>query len=468
PGLKGVLDRIPGGDWKYKWVHNSYQLIKSGDKYANKIYNDYNHTPQTTFPQLKNEEIDAILNFASGESTKPKYANTDSSELGGNVLEINPARISAIWNDKFQNTLIATKEFEERLQVIFKTGHPELLDLYINNLDKKMYEIDSMAFSSDYYKTDLSPDQFLSRTQFHNFYLRHDGGIAINQPHMKELQAYFNLKRKAVQMASEKTYNDRKLKEQKEDNTYNDAKTNQAASDSKRNSENFTREFDVNLNEAYRQLGIKRDTSRQVNTKATYYGFTVTNIGWCNVDRYVFESTSTRTTLDYTDPNSGKKAVIRYEPLTISINNENEFEQVQVYLVPDSLNSFMKVTKEGTTFKENLNELFNYSLVVVAQKGNKWFWSQHDHVQPGNTSVQLDEIAESQLRVNLDYSFTKRAGENFRTELDMMIEQHSYNIQLKARQKQEEIDKAIMPVIFPYYMPAGNPTPPIDYDKRGK
>jgi cytochrome c2 len=37
PGLKGVFDRVPKGDWINKWIRNNEKLIKSGDAYANKI-----------------------------------------------------------------------------------------------------------------------------------------------------------------------------------------------------------------------------------------------------------------------------------------------------------------------------------------------------------------------------------------------------------------------------------------------
>lgn len=63
PGLQGVLDRIPGGNWKYDWVHNSSAMVKAGDDYATRIYGEYK-TVMTAFPQLTNEEIDAILAYA--------------------------------------------------------------------------------------------------------------------------------------------------------------------------------------------------------------------------------------------------------------------------------------------------------------------------------------------------------------------------------------------------------------------
>jgi cytochrome c2 len=75
PGLKGVLDRIPGGDWKYNWVKNSAAMKKSGDAYAAKITAEYGGAAMTAFPSLKNEEIDAILEYAhKGEA--PKAAAT--------------------------------------------------------------------------------------------------------------------------------------------------------------------------------------------------------------------------------------------------------------------------------------------------------------------------------------------------------------------------------------------------------
>jgi len=65
PALKGVLDRIPAGDWKYNWVRNPAAVIKSGDSYIAGLYPAKFKTMMTGFPLLKNEEIDAILAYAT-------------------------------------------------------------------------------------------------------------------------------------------------------------------------------------------------------------------------------------------------------------------------------------------------------------------------------------------------------------------------------------------------------------------
>ena len=40
PGLAGIFDRAPKGDWLNRWILNNQKVIKSGDAYANKIYNE--------------------------------------------------------------------------------------------------------------------------------------------------------------------------------------------------------------------------------------------------------------------------------------------------------------------------------------------------------------------------------------------------------------------------------------------
>ena len=62
PGLKGITQRRPI-DWIVKWVQNPQKVIKSGDKYAVDLYNKFNKTQMTAFPNLKEEDIKAILSY---------------------------------------------------------------------------------------------------------------------------------------------------------------------------------------------------------------------------------------------------------------------------------------------------------------------------------------------------------------------------------------------------------------------
>jgi cytochrome c2 len=64
PGLKGVFDRTPKGDWMKKWIINNQKMIKSGDAYAVKIYNDFGKATMNVFEgQLTETDVDAIIGY---------------------------------------------------------------------------------------------------------------------------------------------------------------------------------------------------------------------------------------------------------------------------------------------------------------------------------------------------------------------------------------------------------------------
>lgn len=64
PALRGVANKYDK-EWIYKWVHNSADLIKSGDAQAVKVFEENNKTPMTAFPQLSTADIDNILAYTS-------------------------------------------------------------------------------------------------------------------------------------------------------------------------------------------------------------------------------------------------------------------------------------------------------------------------------------------------------------------------------------------------------------------
>jgi len=63
PALKGVTERVPDKKLLYDWIHNNGKVLASGNPYFTKLFNDFNKTPMNTFPNLKDEEITAILKY---------------------------------------------------------------------------------------------------------------------------------------------------------------------------------------------------------------------------------------------------------------------------------------------------------------------------------------------------------------------------------------------------------------------
>ncbi|WOD45322.1 c-type cytochrome [Hwangdonia lutea] len=87
PALRHIEQRLADDEgldreWLYTWIKNSAGMVKSGDAYANKIYDEYNGAAMTAFPQLSNEDIDHILAYTAEEKKAPVVAETAAAEGG--------------------------------------------------------------------------------------------------------------------------------------------------------------------------------------------------------------------------------------------------------------------------------------------------------------------------------------------------------------------------------------------------
>ncbi len=62
PALRGVSQKYDK-EWLYSWIKNSAAMIKAGDAQAVAIWEEYNRTAMTAFPQLSNADIDNIIAY---------------------------------------------------------------------------------------------------------------------------------------------------------------------------------------------------------------------------------------------------------------------------------------------------------------------------------------------------------------------------------------------------------------------
>jgi hypothetical protein len=356
---------------------------------------------------------------------------------------INPAKIKAIWNDKFQNTILATREFEERLHWIHIIGDPAILDLYVNNLDKSLSFIDSLA-ASRWHAGNEAYNIFLS------FASRHDGKVKNGSARFQELKSYYENKSKAFTEAIAKTQNEFWNKQAQSDNDADNRKSEHETDSANRMQQNFAEEFNLNLKEAYRQLGY--DTSIKPGGNRNVYKVDVTSTGWCNVDRYVYASTVNRTTLNYTDTGTGKKAVINYLPFSIQVDQWNEYDQLYVYLLPDKLNSFMRLDGGNGKYSEKLDELIKYDLVCIAYKGEQAYYYSEKVIQSKEyTGIKLSTISKDELILKLNSAGGLAQVSDIQKENDFF----QFEVVDKKRQKHnmalQELTDKIRELIFPCY-----------------
>ncbi|MBL4594105.1 MAG: hypothetical protein JKX68_09860, partial [Flavobacteriales bacterium] len=411
----------------------------SDKEYKDSLYYSfaYNNESPTEEEKITNEaeaialveEMFEALEEAMNDTTEGLFDTVESavdssssdSELVPSVLSyngINPAKIKTIWSDEFSNTLLATREFEERLKTIFGTCNDVVLDLYINNMNLNLYEIDEMAASMTYGE---------SKAKFLEFASRKDGKVEIDDKRVQKLQKHYERKQKLIAEAVAKTKEKFDREHQKLDGKVQKERDEHNQAELERKSDNYVQEFNLNLRDAYRQLGMKKP--KRLDAKGIYR-LTLKRGGWKNVDAYVMESLNNRETLDYTDPITGKKAVIKYEPISVTVVDETKYDRVFVYILPDKLNSFMRMKKEGEKYAEKLNELMSNSVICLAYIGEQAYFYSDDDVAPKGYNIQLTKMPAAELKGKLN-RYDKKQTSNLLKEFDYQF------VEVKESKRQE-------------------------------
>ena len=79
PALSGVTEKYDK-QWLYDWIRNGSQLIRDEDPQAIAIWEEYNRSVMTYYPQFSDEDIDNILAYTNYTPPAPTLtANTDQS-----------------------------------------------------------------------------------------------------------------------------------------------------------------------------------------------------------------------------------------------------------------------------------------------------------------------------------------------------------------------------------------------------
>ncbi len=237
-----------------------------------------------------------------------KYVDTSNlkdgspNEQGDTVVPkncgIDPAIIMVIKSSKYQNTLIATREFESRLKRIFKTCDNAILEIYIKNLSKNLYELDSMAAV------------MCKEKKYNNAYHAFDDFSRMRLTKVKQADKYAKLLDGYFekQLSNIKS----KLEKGKEKVLKSLAKKNKEAQ---------------KIVDDYKKLLWQRERYRMET-----YGFDWTETGWVNVDNGDL-------------PKDWGNA-----PLEIIVENGKQFDRVYTYVIYSSIKSLYRL---NTTDNEN-------------------------------------------------------------------------------------------------------------------
>ena len=390
---------------------------EKGKKWKDSLYFSFTETPEVVAPE-KQASLDDLVGFLGSGPTEKKMKVQKKF--------INPIKIKTIWNAKFNNTLLATKEFEERLKVIFSTCDNSLLELYINNIEKNMYEIDDMAFAKS------------GNAKFKEFAERKDGKVKVNEAFAKNLSKYYEQQSKKNQEAIT-ALRDKFYKKQNELNQqFKKAQNDHAKKEVEIASNNFAKEYEKNKTEVYKQLGFK---------EGPVYKATITSIGWNNIDKYVMDATVSRTTTKITY--NGKTATITYKPFGVEVADKASYDRIYAYLLADGLYSFQRMNEQEAGFTEKLNGFFTYRLVIVGYKGEQAYLFQQDALSKDGGKIIAD-----MKTVNAD-ELKSALQQNNKMSNDVIEDLHFEKIKVEndkrvnENMKMEELRENLWPVIAP-------------------
>jgi len=83
PPLGGIVEKITQDgqsmEWIHQWIKNSQALVKSGDPYAKKIFEENGSVVMTPFPNLSEADIDDILAYTSNPPDEAASAAEDQA-----------------------------------------------------------------------------------------------------------------------------------------------------------------------------------------------------------------------------------------------------------------------------------------------------------------------------------------------------------------------------------------------------
>jgi hypothetical protein len=238
-------------------------------------------------------ETDVKESYYGDEAISEKDSLWSSYFEESPTYGVDPAIIKTIKNEKFQNTLIATKQFQERLKVMFKICRTDIIDIYIHNLDKKLWELDSIAASL--------LDENVYQEDFEKF----------------ASQKWANLKEPNKNLKLLKGFYEKRLEKVQKQLTSERNKAVKAFNEETKEAKKLVGGYQKLLNqrEAYRMTG---------------YGFEMTSTGWINIDIGI-------------EPKDWE-----YAPLEFVVTNSEAFDRAFGYVIYSSMKSLYRLNSEDS------------------------------------------------------------------------------------------------------------------------
>lgn len=411
----------------YQWV-SDWKKASISDPYAMQVAK---MTPveSMSFPELvgKTKEIDAIFDWIDSQTDDFKPREINKKKVNSHIP---PSKVLAIWNPKFNATILATRDFEKRMKSIHKTCSEKVFNVYANQLNKPLWELDKQVAKMGY-------------PEFNEFAKERVGAIQLSNPHTNNLRHFYESAISKLREKDKKAINKAKKVTMAWDSEMRKARTKETTRSQQRETKALSEEYDLNLKNVYKQLGYA------VGFKITHGGGTVYNI-----DKYVMDATVARESTVITDPTTGKKATITYNDFSAKIENGKQYGKLYLYLFPKEINSFQRIDAKNGVFDYPLNNDISYDMAFIGINEDGYYILEKRKVNKGNLgSLSLEKVSENEFNNRIEALNKQRNDSKKRTKINdelewLFKEQKDYEVQTQRR-KQEAFRRELEPIVYP-------------------
>lgn len=351
-----------------------------------------------------------------------------STRYLSNISTIPPSSVLAFWKPKFNNTNLATREFERRMQAIHQTCDENILRIYTSNLSQPLWYSDSLAMKRGH-------------KAFEAFYAERVGAVNSKNPHLKNLERFYEegiaeLKQRIEQFRKEELAAERAW-----DGKMNQARMDEVLRSSNRKSESFNEEYMFNHRHVSQQLGFTQPI------------LLTQNVIIVNIDREVYEATLNRKTT--TIAFNGKESTIQYNDFTFEVENPKQFGRLFAYLLPDKFNSYERIDGTNGNFSYPLNDRVSYTVVVLGINEGSYFYHEIPNINAGEFGkIVLKPINAAAFEKRIEVINSNRKSGDVMSFTDeftwLKLEQENYQVQ-RLRQEKRAFLERMRRVVFPCY-----------------
>ncbi len=430
---------------------------------------------------MQEPQEDVITQIASAQepATSGRPEPDSIADTPCNSPRVSPSRVLAFWKPKFNNTNLATREFERRMKAIHGTCNNNVLQKYTSQLSKSISQIDGEVVAMGY-------------SEFTTFANEQVGKVNVKNPHLENLQDFYEKGIEALKEQAKKDKNWERTLRGKWDAHVTQLRT--AHSTSTKNQEEKSKKDEVSYNQQRTVEKLGLNTQPRVNPVAVYpqfgrtIGFTATQTGGYNCDRSVNRivtyqaalrsvqspeiletikmerarvlrevETGTDKRESFSVSANGKTRTIAYNLLSFEIANVEKYGKLIAYVFPHQLETFQLLEGKDGKFETKLNDDIIYDICVVGISEEGYAYFQKQTLKGGQLgTITLTRLSEQKLDASINQLNAKRLSRPSSIALDLdWIKAESKNYKEVNRRKEMAVFRQkIVTAVYPCFSPS--------------